>query len=656
MVFASPECLLGSTGYFWNHVLRKRSGTLYSKITAFALDECHCVEAWGASGFRFQYAHLGVLRQSFPHIPFVGLTATMTPTSIKYFFKSAKFKDPVIIKQPIRRKNLNIWVAPLSTGTSYDDLRVLFPDNLSSADEIPQTIIFYNSRLGTGRMADYLRKQLPASLREKAKTIIRSYNGILDELSQKETLSALRSGECRIVVSTDAFGLGMNIKAIPRVVLWKVDSKLGIDGFYQRIGRAGRDSDQPALALVFVSKANLSGQYTKDGGNPKGKKHRNKTNDNPTETLPPEVELANAAHNEFRYTLPVCKDTKPIFEGVLPEIYAGPTKKALAENACESKLVPAINWTLQNDGCRMQPILVAFDDDEMMKTCQHPIGCDKCVMKRLIETNATESPPSLHGIPFTITMAYKAYQNSVPDKVPRKRKAPSRTIVPERIAKLVEDIKAWREDALKDLAKGLAGMTVKIIFPDDKIAAIATKAKHIWNEGDLIAALKECGYSLPESFISAYTEDLHDCIRRSLEQSQPPPQLEQQLRQAARCPRTLVSSVPVVRSNVAAPVHLKSPLFCPELPNATGTHPSFNSVPRWPIPPPTSVMPVVATRTPLAEKCASEIETNVEPKEPAHPSGYNLRRSQRNKRPVSDDENTIPVTTPRKRRNKKGAN
>ena len=123
VMLASPESLLNSTGYFWNYVLRKRSGVLYSKIVAVAIDECHCVETWGASGFRGDYTSLGVLREAFPNIPFVGLTATMTPMAISYFFKSVKFRNPVAIKQTIRRKNLSLWVAPI-TGTDYEDLRV----------------------------------------------------------------------------------------------------------------------------------------------------------------------------------------------------------------------------------------------------------------------------------------------------------------------------------------------------------------------------------------------------------------------------------------------------------------------------------------------------------------------------------------------------
>ncbi|HEU0046693.1 MAG TPA: DEAD/DEAH box helicase, partial [Nitrososphaera sp.] len=194
VIFAAPEAIFEKAGYFWNHILRKRSGALYSKFVAIGIDECHCLENWGGSGFRVDYQNLGTLREAFPSIPFVGLTATMTPMGTSYFFKSARFKKPAIIKQTVRRRNVNIWVVPISpiTQNEYEGLHILFPDNISSPEDIPQTIIFYNGRVGCGRMAKWLRSQLPAAHGSESETIVRSYSGVLDEMSKRETLELLR--------------------------------------------------------------------------------------------------------------------------------------------------------------------------------------------------------------------------------------------------------------------------------------------------------------------------------------------------------------------------------------------------------------------------------------------------------------------------------
>src|SRR5436190_13635009 len=138
VVFAAPEAIFEKTGYFWNNVLRKRSGALYSSIVAFAIDECHCVKNWGGTGFRMDYTSIGTLREAFPNIPFLDLTATITLTGISYYLKSTRFKNAAIIRQTVRRTKVDIWVAPIK-GKEHEDLCVLFPDNISSAEDIPQT-------------------------------------------------------------------------------------------------------------------------------------------------------------------------------------------------------------------------------------------------------------------------------------------------------------------------------------------------------------------------------------------------------------------------------------------------------------------------------------------------------------------------------------
>jgi superfamily II DNA helicase RecQ len=127
IVLAAPEAIFETTGYFWNHVLWKRSSVLYLRIVAISIDECHYVKNWGGAGLRLEYNNIGILREAFPNIPFLSLTATMTPTGASYFFKSTRFKWPATIKQTIYWRNVDIWVARI-TGDEYEDLHVLFSD------------------------------------------------------------------------------------------------------------------------------------------------------------------------------------------------------------------------------------------------------------------------------------------------------------------------------------------------------------------------------------------------------------------------------------------------------------------------------------------------------------------------------------------------
>ena len=143
---------------------------------------------------------------------------------------------------------------------------------------------------------------------------------------------------------------------------------------------------------------------------------------NPTPISPTKTQSSTANDDiDFCYTLPVSKETEPIFKKALPDIYASPTKKA-SETHSESNLPAGVHWVLQTDGCRQQPFLVVFQDPEMMRACETPGGCCQCHMHHLRETNAVDSPPTLHGIPFTITLAYQTHFQTSTDKTRMKPK------------------------------------------------------------------------------------------------------------------------------------------------------------------------------------------------------------------------------------------
>ena len=306
---------------------------------------------------------------------------------------------------------------------------------------------------------------------------------------------------------------------------------------YQRIGRAGRDTDERALALIFVSKANLSGQYV-----PSTEKvteldiettARKKTKQTITAKPASSIEIQSSVFNDdvFNYTLEVSKETKPLFKKALPDIYAGPTKKVQATSASESNLVAGLHWVVQTEGCVEQPFLVAFDDPKMMERCG---GCHRFRMRHLVETGTKDTPPTLYGISFTITIAYRAHIQTSTDKHRKKHKHTKQTISSDRMDKLIADIKIWRQEALNDFASRFPELTVQIIFPDKRVMTVAGKAKNIGSKEDLVGALEECGYAFPESVIFKYTEDLYRCISDSLRESHPPPQLKTQFDQAVK--------------------------------------------------------------------------------------------------------------------------
>jgi len=263
-------------------------------------------------------------------------------------------------------------------------------------------------------------------------------------------------------------------------------------------------------------------------------------------------------------------------------------------------------------------------------------------MRRLVETNTVDSPPTLHGIPFTITLAYQTHIQTSTDKTRKKRKQTKHTIATDRMNKLIADIKTWRKEALSDWVKQFPEMTVQIGFPDSRIVALAGKVKNIGREDDLIAALKECGYSIPASFITAYTKNLFCWISNSLKKSHPSPQLQDQFDQAAgrivQQVRPAELQAAQMASDISQSTHsTPSILPCPQqrapvpgivnpVPSIVKQHTATSRIPHWPVPSSRPTLPI-PQRVPLAEKHDSDPGAINVPVKHLPVSPYNTRRS-----------------------------
>jgi len=134
------------------------------------------------------------------------------------------------------------------------------------------------------------------------------------------------------------------------VIVWRLNSNIGIDTFYQRIGRAGRDTDEPGLALLFVTKRNRAA----------GLALKKKSD-------------SEAVVDKFNIVATI--ETWPQIQGFLSELYMGPkgteatTWKSRLKRAMEGEIVPTMQFTVRTSGCRFRPALIAFDDENKFYLC-----------------------------------------------------------------------------------------------------------------------------------------------------------------------------------------------------------------------------------------------------------------------------------------------
>ena len=193
------------------------------KPALIAIDEAHCISQWGHD-FRPDYRMLGQYLPALRPAPVLALTATATPTVQADIVEQLGMVKPAKFIHGFRRDNLAIEVVELSMPQRPGAICGL----LASAERRP-AIVYATSRKMSEQLAEELARRIPAA----------AYHAGLDAATRERVHTAFQAGELEVVVATIAFGMGIDKADIRTVIHAGLPATL--EGYYQEIGRAGRD-------------------------------------------------------------------------------------------------------------------------------------------------------------------------------------------------------------------------------------------------------------------------------------------------------------------------------------------------------------------------------------------------------------------------------
>lgn len=222
-LYVSPERL--STAVFIEKIK-------LTKVCILAVDESHCISQWGYD-FRPSYLRIADIREILPSVPVLALTATATPQVVDDIQDKLNFRKKNVFQKSFSRSNLAYVVR---TTENKDEQLLKILNNVQGT-----SVVYVRNRKRTKEIADFLQ--------QNGITSEHFHAGLKNE-TKDERQSRWKTGETRVIVSTNAFGMGID-KAEVRSVI-HIDLPDSLEAYFQEAGRAGRD-EKKAYAVVLYN-------------------------------------------------------------------------------------------------------------------------------------------------------------------------------------------------------------------------------------------------------------------------------------------------------------------------------------------------------------------------------------------------------------------
>ena len=236
---ALDNCIFGNVKFLYlsperlkTEIFRVRVQEM--NVSLIAIDESHCVSQWGYD-FRPSYLQIADLRELLPDVPFLALTATATEKVVEDIMEKLKFREKLVYRKSFLRSNLVYRVDKVED--KYRRLLSIIKENKGSG------VVYVRNRKKTREIALFLK--------ENGISADYYHAGLSQEL-RNEKQDSWQRGKTLVIVSTNAFGMGIDKSNVRFVV--HIDLPDSPEAYFQEAGRAGRD-EKPAIAALLYNDA-----------------------------------------------------------------------------------------------------------------------------------------------------------------------------------------------------------------------------------------------------------------------------------------------------------------------------------------------------------------------------------------------------------------